>query len=72
MRRSCHSPPFQSFADSGIPDMLLPRLGALGFEAPTEIQRLAIPVIQSGCHALVGAETGTGKTLSVFLDLYLK
>lgn len=52
--------------------MLLPRLGALGFEAPTEIQRLAIPVIQSGCHALVGAETGTGKTLSVFLDLYLK
>lgn len=34
---------------------------------PTEIQRLAWPVIAAGDHALVTAPTGSGKTLTAFL-----
>ncbi len=37
------------------------------YGAPTEIQRLAWPVIQSGAHTLVIAPTGSGKTLTGFL-----
>ena len=35
--------------------------------APTEVQRLAWPVIADGRHVLVSAPTGTGKTLAAFL-----
>ena len=34
---------------------------------PTEVQRLAWPVIAAGDHALVTAPTGSGKTLAAFL-----
>ncbi len=37
------------------------------FDAPTEIQREAWPVIASGGHALISAPTGSGKTLAAFL-----
>ena len=41
---------------------------ARAFEAPTEAQRLAWPAIRSGRHTLVAAPTGSGKTLTAFLD----
>ena len=34
---------------------------------PTAVQSAAWPAIASGCHTLVSAPTGTGKTLSAFL-----
>lgn len=36
----------------------------MGFEAPTQVQAQAIPVILSGQHVLVSAATGTGKTVT--------
>ena len=35
--------------------------------SPTQVQEEAWPAIASGCHTLVSAPTGTGKTLSAFL-----
>lgn len=37
------------------------------FDGPTDIQRLAWPVISAGEHVLVTAPTGSGKTLTAFL-----
>ncbi len=37
------------------------------FDAPTNVQRHAWPVIESGSHALITAPTGSGKTLTAFL-----
>lgn len=48
------SPPTRSWFASRVGD-------------PTEVQRLAWPVIASGEHVLVTAPTGSGKTLAAFL-----
>ena len=37
------------------------------FNAPSEVQRLAWPAIQSGQSTLIAAPTGSGKTLAAFL-----
>ncbi len=44
----------------------------LGFEAPTEIQQKAIPVIMGGQHVIGIAQTGTGKTAAYMLPLLMK
>jgi ATP-dependent RNA helicase RhlE len=44
-------------------------LNSKGFAHATSIQTKAIPVILSGCDVVVGAETGSGKTLSYLLPL---
>ncbi len=46
---------------------LLSVLKGLGFEDLTEIQKLAIPKINSGQNIVVSAPTGYGKTLAAFL-----
>ena len=40
---------------------------ASAFPAPTEAQALAWPAIAAGCHTLVAAPTGSGKTLTAFM-----
>ena len=40
---------------------------ATAFEAPTEVQSQAWPVIATGEHTLISAPTGSGKTLAAFL-----
>ncbi|KAJ6820071.1 DEAD-box ATP-dependent RNA helicase 17 [Iris pallida] len=53
-----------SFSDLGLhPNLCQHMQEKMGFEVPTEIQAQAIPVIMSGKHVLVNANTGTGKTL---------
>ena len=37
------------------------------FDAPSDVQRLAWPAIQSGQPTLIAAPTGAGKTLAAFM-----
>ncbi|XP_022745548.1 DEAD-box ATP-dependent RNA helicase 17 [Durio zibethinus] len=54
-----------SFSSLGLHSSLCDQLRErLGFEAPTLVQAQAIPVILSGRHILVNAETGSGKTIA--------
>mmetsp|Transcript_46351 Transcript_46351/g.110142 ORF Transcript_46351/g.110142 Transcript_46351/m.110142 type:complete len:589 (+) Transcript_46351:171-1937(+) len=58
-----------SFADLGLQEDLTTALSALGFSRPTQIQASAIPKILSGRDVIMGAETGSGKTLSYLLPI---
>ncbi|XVF81988.1 hypothetical protein PTKIN_Ptkin16aG0006900 [Pterospermum kingtungense] len=54
-----------SFSSLGLHPTLCDQLRErLSFEAPTLVQAQAIPVILSGRHVLVNAETGSGKTIA--------
>lgn len=54
-----------SFSSLGLQPAVCDQLRErLGFEAPTTVQAQAIPVILSGRHVLVNAETGSGKTIA--------
>jgi len=58
-----------SFTDLDIPEPLMRAVVDLGFEEPTPIQSLAIPVIRDH-HDMVGqAHTGTGKTAAYGIPL---
>ncbi len=58
-----------SFTDLDIPEPLMRAVLDLGFEEPTPIQSLAIPVIREH-HDMVGqAHTGTGKTAAYGIPL---
>ncbi|MCU0632047.1 MAG: DEAD/DEAH box helicase [Methanolinea sp.] len=58
-----------SFVDLDLPDPLMRAILDLGFEEPTPIQSLAIPVIRER-HDMVGqAHTGTGKTAAYGIPL---
>ncbi|KAL9242174.1 hypothetical protein vseg_016200 [Gypsophila vaccaria] len=53
-----------SFSSLGLQSSLCDELKErLGFDAPTQVQAEAIPVIISGRHVLVNAQTGSGKTI---------
>ena len=54
---------------STLDPRLLAAIGELGFVAPTEIQRLAFPVLATASDALLLSPTGTGKTEAVLLPL---
>jgi len=58
-----------SFVDLNLPDPLMRAVRDMGFEEPTPIQSLAIPVIRER-HDMVGqAHTGTGKTAAFGIPL---
>ncbi len=60
-------PDFQAI---GISEKLLPALAAKGFETPSAIQKLTIPILLSGEKDLIGqALTGTGKTAAFGLPI---
>lgn len=50
------------FSDLGVPAPILQALAQMGYEAPTPVQKAAIPVLLKGQDALVEAQTGSGKT----------
>ena len=58
-----------SFSDLGLPEPLLERISALGFEQPTEIQTASIPPLLDGRDLVGVAQTGTGKTAAFGLPL---
>ncbi len=55
------------FGPLGLDPRLLERLGDLGYEEPTPIQREAIPPLLEGRDLLAEAPTGTGKTAAFAL-----
>ncbi|MBU6378579.1 MAG: DEAD/DEAH box helicase [Gammaproteobacteria bacterium] len=58
-----------SFADLGLPPVLVSVLAEVGYETPSPIQQATIPVLLEG-HDLIGqAQTGTGKTAAFALPL---
>lgn len=60
------------FKDLGLTDPLLKALDDVGYEIPSPIQALTIPVLLEG-HDVVGqAQTGTGKTAAFALPLLTK
>src|SRR5690554_86456 len=52
----------QSFAELGLPAVVLKQLEKMNFTQPTPIQLQAIPALLSGKNVLGEAQTGTGKT----------
>ena len=59
-----------SFQELGLNDALLQGIAALGFETPTPVQELVIPVaLNSDDDFIALAQTGTGKTAAFGLPL---
>lgn len=52
------------FTDLGLSDAVVKAFAGLGFDGPTDIQRLAVPVVASGKDIYLSSATGTGKTFA--------
>lgn len=62
-----------SFNELGLKESSLKAIAKMGFEAPSEIQAQAIPVLLSGDVDFIGqAQTGSGKTAAFVLPLLEK
>ncbi len=61
-----------SFEDFNLNRQLLNAVADMGYEAPTEIQQKAIPIIMGGQEVIGIAQTGTGKTAAYLLPILMK
>lgn len=61
-----------SFEQLGLPSFLLNNLNQLGYEVPTPVQQVAIPILLEGHDLLAQAQTGTGKTAAFALPVLAK
>ena len=60
----------RTFRDLGLTDKTLRAVEAKGFEEPTDIQALCIPLLlEEGTEVIGQAETGTGKTAAFALPI---
>lgn len=64
--------PEHSFADFGLPELLVKNLAERGFQYPTEIQDKIIPHGMTGDDVIGLASTGSGKTIAFLLPLVHK
>ena len=60
------------FASLGLKPCVLAAIEKQGYNAPTEIQKLAIPIILEGSDVVGTAQTGTGKTAAFALPVIQK
>lgn len=60
----CDHYAMQEFTDLGLSDAMVQAFAALGFETPTDIQKLAMPAINRRQDAYISSATGTGKTFA--------
>lgn len=58
-----------SFSSLPLAKPLLERVAELGYEQPTPIQSMAIPVVLGGVDVMARAQTGTGKTAAFALPM---
>jgi ATP-dependent RNA helicase DeaD len=59
----------KSFADLGLSESTLRALRDVGYESPSPIQELAIPLLLEGVDVIGQAQTGTGKTAAFGLPI---
>lgn len=59
----------KSFAELGIPSLLIERLEKEGFTVPTDVQSSAIPTILKNHDVVIQSYTGSGKTLAYLLPI---
>lgn len=65
------SAPFsaKSFAELGLPPLLIEALEREGFNVPTDVQSAAIPTILNNHDVVIQSYTGSGKTLAYVLPV---
>ncbi|MBI4824058.1 MAG: DEAD/DEAH box helicase [Nitrospirae bacterium] len=63
---------YEKFYDFGLSDEVLKSLSEMGFEEPTQIQKIAIPPIFKGKDIIGVAQTGTGKTAAYGIPIIEK
>ncbi|KAL8226911.1 hypothetical protein R6Q57_016743 [Mikania cordata] len=65
------SAPFsaKSFAELGLPPLLIEALEREGFNVPTDVQSAAIPTIRNNHDVVIQSYTGSGKTLAYVLPI---
>ena len=61
-----------NFESLGLSDKLLRAIKNEGYESPTPVQALAIPLLLKGRDVLGVAQTGTGKTAAFALPILQK
>ncbi|XP_017230146.1 DEAD-box ATP-dependent RNA helicase 47, mitochondrial [Daucus carota subsp. sativus] len=59
----------KSFAELGLPSLLIERLEREGFAVPTDVQSSAIPTILKSHDVVIQSYTGSGKTLAYLLPI---
>src|SRR5438093_5053809 len=59
----------RAFDHLGLDPALVKAVDAIGYEAPTPIQREAIPAILGGRDVIGTAQTGSGKTAAFLLPI---
>lgn len=57
----------KTFAELGVEETFISRLGKIGIEIPTSVQESVIPVILRGEDAVFQSETGSGKTFAFLI-----
>lgn len=62
----------EQFEDFKLNPQLLRAIRDLGFDKPTPVQQMTIPLIMAGHDVLGIAQTGTGKTAAYLLPLLMK
>ena len=56
-----------AFSELGLNTKLIQNVVAKGYDTPSPIQAMAIPLVLSGCDLMAAAQTGTGKTAAFTL-----
>ncbi len=57
----------RSFEELGLPKCALDAVSRLGYETPTPVQQMSIPLALEGKDVIAAASTGTGKTAAFLL-----
>lgn len=63
---------YERFYEFGLSDEVLNSLSSMGFEEPTQIQKIAIPPVMKGKDIIGVAQTGTGKTAAFGIPIIEK
>ncbi|GLV43348.1 vasa [Carabus blaptoides fortunei] len=62
-------PAINSFAEANLRQILLDNIKKSGYNRPTPIQKIALPIILAGRDVMACAQTGSGKTAAFLLPI---